>query len=308
VQQGLVYAIDFLKYDSWSVTVILSAALLTMYTFYQLWQHRQQVNSIQFESHLLPALMGSGLLLYCFYILRVGGDFMSGRFWATPFFLAVLLLNWWLQPLDKLLGWRNYLIGIIITLIFVALVRQIYSDEPIVRWSGIANERMFYLSTNTLLHYTRENNVSVHQWAVNGAQLKNQANKQGQRLVIWTVNQGIGMLGFHAGSEVTIVDNLGLSDSLLARLPVAEDKWRIGHYLRKIPQGYRRVHKIGALDRLPWSLAPYYQPLHSIITDPLFDWQRLTTILWFNLGKYDHYLEEYIKQNPQDFTSFVKTK
>lgn len=305
VQQGLVYTIDLLKNDPWSAIVIMIAAILTLYSFYILWQHRQSRDTAQWESYLLRTLLGSGLLLYCFYILRVGGDFMSGRFWATPFFLAVLLLNWWLQPLDKPLAWRNYLIGITLALIFV-VVRQIDSDEPIVRWSGIANERKFYLSTNGLLQYTRENNVSVHSWAVNGFQLKNEANKQGHRLVV--VNQGIGMLGFYAGSEVTIIDNLGLSDSLLARLPVAGDKWRIGHYFRKGPLGYIHVHKTGSLDQLPLSLAQYYQPLHSITTDPLFDGQRLTTILWFNLGKYDHYLEEYIKQNPQDFTSFVKAK
>jgi arabinofuranosyltransferase len=306
VQQGLVYAIDFLKYDSWSVTVILSAALLTMYTFYQLWQHRQQVNSIQFESHLLPALMGSGLLLYCFYILRVGGDFMSGRFWATPFFLAVLLLNWFLQSLDKQLAWRNYVIGIAFVFIFLGIFPKL-SDDITIRLSGIADEKKFYLGTNSLLNYTRGTNVAVHPWSIKGSQLKDEADKQGHQSYI-AMNQGIGMLGFYAGDKVTIIDPLGLSDPLLARLPVAEDHWRIGHHLRKIPQGYRRVHKTGSLDRLPLSLAQYYQPLHSIITDPLFDWQRLTTILWFNLGKYDHYLEEYIKQNPQDFASFVKTK
>jgi arabinofuranosyltransferase len=63
---------------------------------------------------------------------------------------------------------------------------------------------------------------------------------------------GIGYLGYWCGPRVHLVDPMGLSDVLLARLAVISngllvepDKnrfrnrpWRIGHFYRHIPEGY----------------------------------------------------------------------
>ena len=36
-------------------------------------------------------------------------------------------------------------------------------------------------------------------------------------------------------------------------------------------------------------LAQYYEKLALITQGELWDWERLKTILWFNLGAYDHW-------------------
>jgi len=51
------------------------------------------------------------------------------------------------------------------------------------------------------------------------------------------VYEAVGLLGFHAGPAVHIIDPMGLTDPLLARQPALPD-WRIGHFKRAIPEGY----------------------------------------------------------------------
>ena len=44
------------------------------------------------NGQVMSTAFAAGLLLYIVYIARIGGDFMSGRFLAAPFFMAVLFL------------------------------------------------------------------------------------------------------------------------------------------------------------------------------------------------------------------------
>jgi len=41
----------------------------------------------------LPARWAAGIALYLVYVVSIGGDFMAGRFFAVPFFAAVLVLT-----------------------------------------------------------------------------------------------------------------------------------------------------------------------------------------------------------------------
>ena len=54
------------------------------------------------------------------------------------------------------------------------------------------------------------------------------------------------MTGYYAGPTVHIVDPLALADPLLARLPPKRKiNWRIGHFERTIPAGYRGTLRMG---------------------------------------------------------------
>jgi hypothetical protein len=44
------------------------------------------------------------------------------------------------------------------------------------------------------------------------------------------------------------------------------------------------------------ALAEYYRPLKSIVGDPLFSWERIANFFAFNMGKYDHFLREYVER------------
>jgi len=281
-QQGIIYAIDLLKYDPFSTIVILVGILFTIHTFY-----RNRIFNFN-------VLMGIGLILYCLYVLKVGGDFMSGRFWVTPFFLSVTLIYWTLQPYDNKLGWINFFLGGMLVLIFLIIFPAPSIKNIGISDTGIAQERNAYSAFMGLFNY-KKGAGSLHQWKKEGMALKAKAQTQANHLPLVVIDGVIGMKGYYAGDRVTFIDQFALTDALLARLPVFDkENWRIGHFFRHLPTGYIHFHKTGSLDEMSPILAEYYAPLRLIISGPLFDTQRLKTILWFNLGYYDHFLQDYI--------------
>jgi len=76
VRQGLVYYVDTLDLDPLTLIVILSGIVLVW-----VGRKREQV----------PFVLG--VAFYLIYIVWIGGDFMSGRFFAAPMLIAVILLS-----------------------------------------------------------------------------------------------------------------------------------------------------------------------------------------------------------------------
>ena len=101
------------------------------------------------------------------------------------------------------------------------------------------------------------------------------------------------MSGYYAGPDVFIIDGMGLGDALLARLPaIADPLWRIGHYRRTIPDGYKETLSTGEPSFLDQSLGQYYSYLLKIIRGPLFTRERWKLIWRFNTGYYNHLIKQ----------------
>jgi len=115
-----------------------------------------------------------------------------------------------------------------------------------------------------------------------------------------SVEYSIGYLGYFAGPSVFIIDQYALADPLLARLPIPNPKeWRIGHFIREVPEGYVESLVTGSNRLADPDLAEYYAKLKLITAGKIFDPERLKTILEMNLGKYDRLIENYIaRQSP----------
>jgi tetratricopeptide (TPR) repeat protein len=114
----------------------------------------------------------------------------------------------------------------------------------------------------------------------------------------------VGFFGFYAGPDVHIVDGFALADPLLARLPVRSVRWRIGHFIRTIPDGYlqtlaRRKNMIKDA-----RLATYYDRLGFIIRGDLFSVKRLGEVVDMNLGRYDARLEPFFKAREHQVEGF----
>ena len=90
-----------------------------------------------------------------------------------------------------------------------------------------------------------------------------------------------------------LIDKYALADPLLARLP-PKTFMMAGHFKRRVPKGYKHARLTDSLERMDPELAQYYRPLRSIIRDPLFSWDRIQEIFAFNLGRYDHHLDDYV--------------
>ena len=116
----------------------------------------------------------------------------------------------------------------------------------------------------------------------------------------WELRVAIGMQGYEAGPKTHIIDQLALSDPLLARLPAERrPNWRVGHYFRKIPEGYLETLRSGQDHFVDRNLAVYYQHVHRITTAPLWTKERWRSIYLLQSGQLDHLIDrDYYKSPP----------
>lgn len=293
MQQGLIYHLDFLNRDPLSVMGILLSFSLAVYIF------------IVFREHKLFCV-GIGMLLYSIYIVRIGGDFMAGRFFAIIVFCAAIIL------LELRLK-KNILVlaGV---LIFTAMLpfNNILSgaayENGIIPVSGIADERGVYYKTTGLLNTIRQDGYLTfnrHTWV---QEAKDDLYSDDNVVV----NGNIGFYGLTVGAEIYVVDGLALGDALIARLPVGYSKsWRIGHLVRIIPEGYLESIETGKNLLEDKNLAKYYDVLHNIISGDLFSKERFKQIIDMNLGKYDYLIDKdfyrgYVAEKQMSISDFSK--
>lgn len=268
IQSGVFYFLESVSVDPLTGMTILIAAILA-------W--------LQGDWRL--RWLSVGMLLYLFYVLRLGGDFMAGRFLSTPFLVAVVILASLIRlPLSSvatlLMTAAVVLVGFFNPLQTPVLSNATYAMR-VVDSNGIADERGVYYGVYGLLRSNRNNRL-VQTNAQPGTE--NPAN---------FVHCGIGMRGFSASPYTHIVDACGLADALLARLPPMHDpEWRIGHPLRAVPGGYMRSIQSGSNQLNDPRLAQYYDKLNLILRAPLFDRQRLWEIWRFNRGAYDFLIDQ----------------
>jgi arabinofuranosyltransferase len=107
------------------------------------------------------------------------------------------------------------------------------------------------------------------------------------------VEPNIGFRGFYAGPHVHIIDPLALTDPLLARLPALRDpRWRVGHYLRAVPDGYVQTLNTGTCQMRDPALCEYWQTVRLVTSGELWSWARVRAALALQLGRYDHLIDE----------------
>jgi arabinofuranosyltransferase len=251
LRQGVYYFLDSLRADT--VTLACVAAVL--------------VSTVRRSGRALWPL-SLGIFLYLLYVLRIGGDFMAGRFLAAPLFLAVLVLC--RLPLPA--GWM-FRTAIVLAIVLVR-VTQTSSDIPIERPHGITDQRRFY-SPGTRLLTQMEFPLEKRIGARRGARLRG-----GERRVVEF--GAVGMTGFFAGPEVHIIDRFALADPLLARRPAIPGS-RIGHFERRIPPGYPATLRTGRNRIVNRRTAAYYDQLVLITQGPLWTWARWKAIWRLNV-------------------------
>lgn len=219
-----------------------------------------------------------GIILYCLYIISIGGDFMAGRFFTPPFLVALILLI--LTPIHKnallyiiVLG----LININLTL-FDSPDNRVYKNPSInmyIFMRAIVDEKAFYYPATNLLIHAFQPPLYLPQWKITHTT---------------KVNVACGFLGrksIIAGPAVHFIDICGLSDPLLARLPAQyKTTWRIGHFTRIIPKNYLHTIATKTNQLEDHKTKTYYQAIMTITRGPLNSWTRFKTIILFNLGFY----------------------
>jgi len=290
--QGMLYFADSLRHDP--ITLGLVAGGLCA----ALWK----------GSHGERGL-AAGVVLYLLYVLRIGGDFMSGRFFAAPALLCTGLLLSALPPLSALArgpATRARAIRAALALATCALATYGIAwpaspwgsgsrygaglgREQIVRASGIADERAYYYPTTGLLRVwqlwskieRRQLPVPPYRGAVAGRAF----SKSPRRVKLM---DEVGFFAYFAGPEKTVIDLWAVSDPLLAHLPYRPQRgWRPGHYPRKIPRGYPESVESQEDHIADREIAGLYSAIEQVSHGPLFDGGRWREIWRLHTGYYD---------------------
>jgi arabinofuranosyltransferase len=236
------------------------------------------------------ALLGAGVAAYCAYVVAIGGDFMQGRFFAVPVFASTLLL-WSALPTESARVPERWVAAGIAVLALLGVRWLAAGASWFDSGSGIRDERAFYVDTNGLWSALAGNGPGRHLFAAQGATARGRAEQlarsgSAERYVVSA--SSVGMLGYFAGPEVLVLDSMALTDPLLARLPVWRPlRMRVGHPRRQLPAGYEEALRTGSLDAMDPDLRRYYAALRRITRAPLWDGERLVTLLRFWWGAYD---------------------
>jgi len=273
--QGLVYFADSFTRDPLTLIVIFAGIGLA------LWRGQTR-----------ERLLALGNLLYLVYVLSIGGDFMSGRFFTASLVVSALLLVRLLRDLTP--RWKYAAVGAVVILGLFAQPPNFILDMNQPRFTehdlltGINDERAYYYPISGLMNYQpgKEIPFSSEGWVEHGKSLR--AN--GKSVVD---EKNVGFIGYFAGPAVHIVDLYALCDPLLARRPASSPgKWRIGHYEREVPEGYLQTLRTGVNQIRDPNLAAYYDQLALIVRGPLFSRARLIAIWQMNTGQFEHLLAE----------------
>ncbi|RPH60805.1 MAG: hypothetical protein EHM81_05525 [Chloroflexi bacterium] len=276
ISQAFVYYTDSLTRDPLTLIAIAAGLLLAVW-----------------KGGAKERLVAAGVALYLLYILSIGGDFMSGRFFTAPLLISVLLLmrlsaSFSLRA-KTVIAAAAVLIGFLAPnpSLLVRTDQPAFTDHDI--QLGINDERAYYYQKTGLLTVLRTDwqSFTSRGWAEHGLALRDSG-----RTVVNEKN--VGFTGYFAGPGVFIVDTYALCDPLLARLRAQEqEKWRIGHFDRAIPAGYLQTLKTGENRIKDPHLAQYYDHLSLITRAPLWDLRRLAAIWAMNTGQYIYLLAAY---------------
>lgn len=224
LKQGARYFYASFKYDAITLLVIAGTLIFSFF--------RPSKNFLKYFSY--------GILLNLFYVFYIGGDFMQGRFFSHAYIISVILL----LKFAKLHSIKLEILSLITIFLYLLLYPHTPFNSSLIYTTnykiemGIADERGFYFNGLSLYRYInyilmpdKENKIfPYYSIAYDGY-------KFGKSPEIITTQTNIGMFGYWSGTEKIIIDSLAVSDPLLARIPVT-GWWRVGHFLREIPEGY----------------------------------------------------------------------
>lgn len=241
-----------------------------------------------------PALQSRWLAIaaiaYCVYVVRIGGDFMSGRLLLPPFVMAVAILARLLGTAPARWSWLASVATLGAMLLGGLPVWCRAPDDeppPTMYYHGIVDERAVYAASLGLWSGQRSVPVAGFRTAFL------RANKLGPLVVPWAQ---VGRYGFESGDLFYIVD-AWLADPLMMRLPlVRPEPWRIGHFERRAPEGYFESLATGENRILHPGLRRFYEALRTSLRAPVFAQERLRAVWDLLRGAHDDDLRAYIAE------------
>ena len=271
--QGLRYLGDFVLRDP-AGALILTSCLVYL---------------VAVRKDLKARTVAGGILLYVLYIVSIGGDFMSGRFFTAPVFLVVAET---IRTTGDRLGLPVAAISGARTLAVLLVAVHIFGfngfSAEVVSPNGIADERRFYAPALSLVALHEGRNIERVGWVRDAREWR---EKGPSGLITDTV----GLTGYFGGPSVHILDVVALSDPLLSRLPAKSDS-RVGHFERRLPAGYKESLLSRKMQIEDPELNEYCGVLWSVTRGPVWSSARLAESIRLVFGSYQPLLDGYLSR------------
>lgn len=285
VSAGLAYFADSAMNDPLSLLTCFAALALALST---------RVRRLQ-----VAAL---GVLLYLVYVLTTGaiGTHMSGRFFSVTVFLSALLLaHIASEPRVALV--TSALVAVWFAASPVSPLRvgfDTYGRPRLDRPNQfVIDTRMYVLDEGAaLLNLVPGESMPRHPWYRAGLEYRDNPEKVHQGGLV--VNLAIGYSAFASGPSKHFIDMLGLSDPLIARIPMRKGQpFRPGHFWRDVPAGYVESLEHNQNRIVDPDLRAYYEAIRIITRAPLWSGERIATLFKFSFGAYDVHLHAFAQRH-----------
>jgi arabinofuranosyltransferase len=275
--QGLKYTANSLCMDPLTLALALSGAAAGFYA-----------GDPGFKKKRLFSI---GIMVYILYVIKTGGDFMTGRFFTPAEFTGALLISG--LNFDRV---KNSWMAAFAAALFLGFLSPYYSASRAFtpekyfygKFSNVTDERQFYFLDDygiksVLSEVVKNGDITLafSGFAMDGLRLKAYAGDK--RTVSSAV--AVGMKGFFAGPSSYIIDNAALADAFLARVPFDGTRWRPGHVSRIKVDGYIESLTQGVNVIKDPKYAALYDKINLVTKGPLFTAERWKTILELNTEK-----------------------
>lgn len=235
---------------------------------------------------LMPCVAALAWLLYQ---LRIGGDFMVGRYLTPPVALAAVCVA--REASGFAAGRLAPTAAALVMLLWPASPARLVHLRragPMIYHRGVSDEWAAYRSTLALFH-SEDPDPAQHPAAREAREYGRSTDAQQP-----VVRIAIGIFGYYAPPEAIIVDALALADPLLACFEVVgRGRWRPGHYTRPIPAGYLRARLDGTSDLADPDLARFYAELRHVVAAPIWSAGRARAIWDLNSGAHRNLLRNF---------------
>ena len=275
-KMGIRYFVNSLWLDPVTLITIIFTLLLSLYR----WNTKRGMITL-------------GIAGYLVYVVCIGGDFMSGRFFSVPFLASVILLSRYSIP-SEAYKWIIIWVGIW-GVGFLSPDPVLHSSTQyatgkdfLIGEDGIANERAFYYQKLGLLADGRNSFAGYREYMVRDMPVQ----------VVFK----IGLVGYLVKPDVYLVDLYALSDPLLARLPALKPldgmRFRIGHMIHYLPEGYIASIQQGSNQLQDKNLSVFYDKLCVITKGNIWSWERFKEIWLMNQGSYINLINQSFYSDP----------
>jgi len=229
--------------------------------------------------------VAAGIACNLLYVLHIGGDFMSGRFFTSALVAA-------LWPLGRLqltaARAKAATAAAAVLLVGYNLAnpnvpsRRSFDDASAVAIlpdSGIADEFRWYYHGSSVLAWARAapgEPFPQHPFSSFGRRFAE--SRAGL-----TVTPNIGYFAYFARLDQIVIDDFGIADPFVARLPIAGRSLRPGHMLHEISSRYSASLRSGRNEITDPAQRALYDDVQLATRGPLFSLARWRAIARLNL-------------------------